>query len=101
MDKRGQQPPGAPSKHLRAVSLALSPDDRRLFVSHERTITQIDTESMTVRASSTVELPCRLIHIKKDTHWIVYAIGATYTDNGSNVEEYKPHLYRVVFVKDE
>ena len=93
---RGEGTPRERRKHMRAASLAITPYPNTMFVSQGKSILQINTESLTVVRSATVELPCRLIHVtQKDSSWMIYAIGATGTSDGGSVKEYKTHLYKL------
>jgi hypothetical protein len=101
-DTRGAGTPGALYKRPRAASLIMSLDPKFLFVSQGKSILQIDTNSMTVRRTLAVELPCRLIHVTQGPNrcWLVYAIGSTYNGNGSNAGEFKTQLYKLAIVSD-
>jgi hypothetical protein len=79
-----------------AFRLALSPDDRTLFVSAGRTIYRIDTASFTLSPwTKILELSCRLFQVKegKRNTWTVSALGSDYVGDGSAVNSFKTHLY--------
>lgn len=98
-DTRGEGTPRERRKRMRAASLIMTPYRNTMFVSQGKSILQINTESMTVVRSIAVELPCRLIHVtQQDSSWMIYAIGATGTSDGSSVKEYKTHLYKLAVV---
>ncbi|HKS39464.1 MAG TPA: hypothetical protein VJX74_02545, partial [Blastocatellia bacterium] len=102
MDIRSAEARQGLNRSQRAASLGMSLYNTPLFVSHGRTILQLDTQSMTVRRSATVELPCRLMYVTQDRSfcWMVYAMGATGSSDGSSVKEYKTHLYKLAFARD-
>jgi hypothetical protein len=57
---------------------------------------EIAPDSLAVRRTIMVELPCRLIQVTRDMEfWIIYAIGATGSSDHNNVKEYKTHLYKL------
>jgi hypothetical protein len=79
-----------------AFRLALSPDDRCLFVSAGRTIYKIDTASFTLSPwTKILELSSRLFQVKegKRNTWTVFALGSDYVGDGSVVDSFKTHLY--------
>ncbi|MFL6336474.1 MAG: hypothetical protein ACJ754_24490 [Pyrinomonadaceae bacterium] len=79
-----------------ALSLAVSPDDRWLFVSTGTSILRFNLDKFTLDPWSTrVELPCRLIGVAEggSNSWTVYALGSYYVGDGTKVDEYKTHLY--------
>lgn len=86
------------SKEEVALSLAVSPDDRWLFVSSGTTIMRFNLEKFSLDPwSASVELPCRLIGVAEGgpNAWTVYALGSYYKGDGTKVDEYKTHLYFV------
>jgi hypothetical protein len=86
------------SKEQVALTLAVSPDNRFLFVSAGTTIMKIATDSFTLHPwRKSVELPCRLITVKKAgaDAYTVYALGSHYLGDGTTVDEYKTQLYFV------
>lgn len=81
-----------------ALSLAVSLDNRSLFVSLGNTIRMIALDAFRLQPwSATVELPCRLIGVAEGgpNAWTVYALGSTYVGDGTKVDEFKTHLYTV------
>ena len=95
-DTSGRGNTAVPVKRPRAISMVITPDNKNLFVSHGRTITQLDAKAMKVVRSFTVELPCRVFHAIQEGQIVtVYAIGATYKGNGNNVEGHKTQLYKL------
>lgn len=101
--------PGIPYKNHRSISMVLSRDEKYLFVSHGRSIFQIDVAKMELRATFKVELPCRLFHVwfgkpTEGSHGIygtpysctlLYAIGASYRGDGLQNRESKTQLYKL------
>jgi len=84
------------SKEQVALSLAVSPDDRWLFVSAGTSILRINLDNFTLDPwNAKVELPCRLIGVAESGGgaWTVYALGSYYVGDGTKVDEYKTHLY--------
>ena len=89
--------------------MVLSRDEKNLFVSHGRSIFQIDVAKMELRATYKVELPCRVFHVwsgkpTEGSHGIygtpgsctlVYAIGASYRGDGLQNRESKTQLYKL------
>ena len=91
------------SKEEVALSLAVSPDNRSLFVSAGNTIRRIALDKYTLQPwSATVELPCRLIGVTEGgpNAWTVYALGSYYKGDGAKVDEFKTHLYTVLAPKN-
>jgi DNA-binding beta-propeller fold protein YncE len=99
-----------------ALRLALSPDDRALFVSAGRTIYRIDAATFTLSPwTQVLALPCRLFHVKEDNWrkdcWAVLALGAMmvssadsntlrdYVGDGSTVASFRTLLYSVTVPK--
>ncbi|HEX3558236.1 MAG TPA: hypothetical protein VHU19_03480, partial [Pyrinomonadaceae bacterium] len=81
-----------------ALTLAVSSDNKSLFVSAGTSIMKIATDSFTLQPwRATVELPCRLIFVKKAgaSAYTVYALGSSYVGDGTSVDEYKTHLYAI------
>lgn len=79
-------------------TLAVSPDNRELFVSAGKMIMKIDTDTFTLHPWRTeVELPCRLISVGKGhgNTWTLYAMGHYYEGDGNSVHKYKTHLYAI------
>lgn len=79
-----------------ALTLAVSPDNRFLFVSAGSRIMKIATDSFTLHEWSTnTELPSRLVCVKQagPSAYTVYALGSSYVGDGTKVDEYKTHLY--------
>jgi hypothetical protein len=104
-----QRTPGTPYKNHRAISMVLSRDEKFLFVSHGRSIFQIDVAKMELRAKFKVDLPCRVFHVwfgkpTEGSHGIygtpnsctlLYAIGASYRGDGFQNRESKTQLYKL------
>lgn len=87
-----------PDKKDVPFTLALSPDNRELFVSAGKSIMKIDTDTFTLRPWRTeVELPCHLISVGKGlgNTWTLYAMGHYYVGDENSVSEYKTHLYAI------
>jgi hypothetical protein len=86
-------PQGGTSKEQVALSLAVAPDVRSLFVSCGKTIRKYGTDPMALQPwSAEVEQPCRLIGAARG---MVYALGSTYVGDGTRADEYKTQLYFV------
>ncbi len=112
-DTRQLEAPTLQTKDVRAVSM-LEPAVGAICVSHGKNIYLIKKENMSVEASVTVDLPCRLIRVKHEwpphgRHeifggaapcWIVYAIGADYAGSGGRPQSrWKTELYKLGFDK--
>jgi len=109
-DTRRFETPALRYKQHRAVSLA-TPGYDSLFVTHGRTIYHLNKNNLTVRESMTVDLPCRFLQVRfdkpsggnhmhyggPDTGWMVWAIGASYTGDGTKVDQYKTEIYKTFF----
>ena len=104
-----QRKPYDRDKVSRSASMVRSADGRWLFVSHGRSIFKIEAATLTVRETFKVDLPCRLFEVgwgrpTSDTHpqWgapssctLLYALGASYTGDGTKADQYKTHLYKI------
>lgn len=104
-----QRTPGTPYKNHRSISMVLSRDEKVLFVSHGRSIFQIDVAKMELRATFKVELPCRVFHVwfgkpTEGSHGVygtpgsctlLYAIGASYRGDGFQNRDQKTQLYKL------
>jgi len=104
-----QRTPGTPYKNHRSISMAISRDEKLLFVSHGRSIFQIDIAKMELRQTFTVELPCRVFHVwygkpTEGSHGVygtplsctlLYAIGASYRGDGFQNRDSKTQLYKL------
>jgi hypothetical protein len=91
-------PVNVKNKEQAALTLAVSPDSRTLFVSAGKTLMKIDTGSFTLQPwRATVETPCRLISVSKGwgNAWTLYALGSYYVGDGNTVDEYKTRLYAI------
>ena len=91
----------------RAVSLIATADS--LYVSHGRKIYVLEKRRFVERQKITVDLPCRLIQVRRgrlpgEAHpkyrtpsecTIVWAIGATYVGDGQSRQKYQTSLYRI------
>jgi hypothetical protein len=98
-------------KVSRSASMVLHAQGEWLFVSHGRSVFKIEAATLTLRDTYKVDLPCRLFHVgwgkpTPDSHplygaptsgTLLYALGASYTGDGSPVNEnqYKTHLYKI------
>jgi len=98
-------------KASRSASLVISADGKWIFVSHGRSVFKIEAATLTLRDTYKVDLPCRLFYVgwgkpTPDTHplygapsscTLVYALGASYTGDGSPVSDnqYKTQLYKI------
>jgi len=98
-------------KVSRSASLVIGADGKWLFVSHGRSIFKIEAATLTLRDTYKVDLPCRLFYVgwgkpTQDTHplygapsscTLLYAVGASYTGDGSpvNDNQYKTQLYKI------
>lgn len=94
----------------RAVSLIATPD--ALFVSHARNILVLDKTSLEVLQTVPVNLPCRLIQVRRgklssetDPKYgtprdcnIVWAIGSMYVGNGQDRKNHQTALYKIGIV---
>jgi hypothetical protein len=94
----------------RAVSLAVTRD--ALFVSHSTKIYVIDKKGLKERKQVTLDLPCRLIQVRRtkppgETHAkygtpnacdMVWAIGSLYNGDGQNMSKFKTTLYQIGIV---
>ena len=70
----------------------------------------MNKNDMTLRQTIPVDLPCRFVNVMLglppgDAHlrwggrpqscWMIYAIGATYTGDGTKVDQYKTEIYKI------
>ena len=98
-DTRPFNTPALAYKAHRAVSLAIGAHDG-LFVTHGKNIYYMDSQKMTIRRTITVDLPCRILQVwygpsgTQDATWSVIVLGATYTGDGTKVDQYKTELYK-------
>lgn len=104
-----QRKPQDRDKVSRSASMVVSGDGRWLFVSHGRSIFKIEAATLTLRDFYKVDLPCRLFYVgwgkpTQDSHplygspsscTLLYAIGASYTGDGSKAKEFKTQLYKI------
>jgi|GEM_PF-1218892 len=104
----GRRDPGI-YKNQRSASLVRTQDEKLLFVSHGKSIFKIDTATMTVRDTYTLDLPCRVFHVgygkpEPGVHPIygspsscilLYAIGASYKGNGRRGSQFKTQIYKI------
>ncbi len=104
---------GTSYKNYRSASIAISLDEKLLFVSHGRSIFKIDVAKMELRGTFKTELPCRVFHVwwgkpTEGSHGVygtpssctlLYAIGASYNGDGRNSKDFKTHLYKLA-IKD-
>ena len=94
--------PPFPNKNQRAVSVARTPEENLLFVSHGKSIFKIDNgPTMAVRDTLNMELPCRIFHVAKAKPTsdaapcnVVYALGASYRGDGKSGSGVT-HLYKL------
>lgn len=91
----------------RAVSLALTNDG--LFVSHATNIYLLDKRRLTVRQKIAVDMPCRLIQVRRAKPpgeaqapysaprecFMVWAIGSIYIGDGQDLRKYQTKLYKI------
>ena len=94
----------------RAVSLIATSD--ALFVSHGRKIYVLDKKSLAERQRVTLDLPCRLIQVRRGKvttqtdpkyggareSYIVWAIGSVYIGDGHNRQKFQTSLYKIGIV---
>ncbi|MET0646942.1 MAG: hypothetical protein ABW208_10005 [Pyrinomonadaceae bacterium] len=83
-----------------ALTLAVSPDDKFLFVSAGTSIMRfaIGPDSFNLQPwRENVEMPCRLVGVKMagGGSYTVIALGSYYRGDGTTVDEYKTQLYFV------
>lgn len=98
-----------PNKNQRAASVARTPEENLLFVSHGKSIFKIENgPSLVHRETYTMELPCRIFHVAKgrptsDSHAefgssapcnLVYALGGSYRGDGKKGSGFT-HLYKI------
>ena len=102
-DTKPFKTPALQYKQHRAVSMALA-GYNSFFVTHGRTIYHINNDDLSIRAGMNLDLPCRIIHVKggrpagvAEDCWMVWAIGAWYKGDGTNVAEYKTEIYKLMF----
>ena len=101
----GQRKPTDLYKASRSASMVLSGDGKWLYVSHGRSIFRIEAATLTLRDTFKVDLPCRVFYVgwgkptsdALSSSTLVYAIGASYTGDGSQVKgnEFKTQIYKV------
>jgi hypothetical protein len=94
----------------RAVSLLVTRD--ALFVSHATKIYVLDKQRLTERKQVTVDLPCRLIQVRRtkppgEAHEkygipqdcdMVWAIGSIYSGDGQKMGKFRTTLYKLAIV---
>lgn len=93
---------GSPSKEPYALSLAVSPDSRSIFVSHGTTILRIAADSFTRQQwYANVELPCRLVGVTEGSGntWRIMALGSYYMGDGGRPAQHRTHLYFLAALK--
>lgn len=104
-----QRQPGTAYKIQRSASMVVDLEEKQLFVSHGRSIFQIDAATMKVTQTFVMELPCRVFHVwwgkpTQESHQdygtptgctLLYAIGANYKGNGYEGREFKTQLYKL------
>ena len=104
-----QRQAGTAYKGHRSASMAISRDEKLLFVSHGRSIFKIDIAKMELRGTFKTELPCRVFHVwwgkpTEASHGVygtpssctlLYAIGASYKGNGIESRDFKTQLYKL------
>ena len=106
-----QRKPQDRDKVSRPASMVRSADGKWLFVSHGRSIFKIEAATLTLRDTYKVDLPCRLFFVgwgkpTPDSHplygspsscTLLYALGASYTGDGSKVQsnQFKTQLYKI------
>ncbi len=104
-----QRQAGTSYKNYRSASMAIGLDEKLLFVSHGRSIFKVDVANMELRGTFKTELPCRVFHVwwgkpTEASHAVygtpssctlLYAIGARYTGDGINSNNFKTQLYKL------
>jgi hypothetical protein len=106
-----QRRPADRDKASRSASMVRSLDGKWLFVSHGRSIFKVEPATLTLRDTFKVDLPCRLFEVgwgkpTTESHplygapsscTLLYALGASYTGDGSpvNDNQFKTHLYKI------
>lgn len=94
----------------RAVSLAVTSDT--VFVSHSRKIYALDKKRLTERRQIELDLPCRLIQVRRqkapgEAHqkygtprdcYMVWAIGSLYIGGGQDLAKFRTALYKLGIV---
>ena len=84
---------------------------KQLFISHGKSIFKVDAETLTLRDTFKVALPCRVFHVwwgkpTEESHvlygvptscTLLYAIGAHYTGDGAHAKgnDFKTELYKL------
>jgi len=105
----GRRDPGMIYKNQRSASIVRTQDEKLLFVSHGKSIFKIDTATMTLRDTYTLDLPCRVFHVgygkpEPGVHPIygapsscilLYAIGASYKGDGRRGSQFKTQIYKI------
>jgi len=98
-------------KSSRAASMVYDLQGKQLFISHGKSIFKVDAETLTLRDTFTVPLPCRVFHVwwgkpTEESHvlygvptscTLLYAIGAHYTGDGAHAKgnDFKTELYKL------
>ena len=94
----------------RAVSIVVTPDT--VFVSHARKIYALDKKRLTERRQIELDLPCRLIQVRRqkapgETHqkygtpkdcYMVWAVGSLYIGGGQDLVKFRTALYKLAIV---
>ena len=89
---------GVPPRQIRAASLLFSQSPDSLFVSQGRTIMRVDPESLAVRRTLAVDLPCQVVLATRGSDysgWLLYAVGAAYKGDGKSAGEFQTRLYKL------
>lgn len=106
-------PPGGTNLRYncpRAISLAVS--DNALYLSNGKTIWAFDKVTLNQKRTTSVDLPCRLIHVRPGTPpggnhpnygaprdcEFLWAIGASYEGDGQSRNKYQTKLYKIAIV---
>lgn len=106
-DKGTSVGPNLKYNRTRAVSLVATSD--ALFVSHATKIYVLDKTRLTQRQQVTVDLPCRLIQVRRGKPpgennppyaaprdcYLIWAIGSIYIGDGQNLERARTKLYKI------
>jgi len=103
-------PPGPHLRYNRPRAVSLAVIDDRLFVSCGPQILVFDKQNLTQKWETPINLPCRLIHVRRwkppgdDQHYgtpkdsyLVWAVGATI--NGRQPNTWTTSLYKIAVVK--
>ncbi|HEX7318177.1 MAG TPA: hypothetical protein VF297_30010 [Pyrinomonadaceae bacterium] len=102
VNTQANPPAGGTSKEQYSLTLAVTPDNRSIFVSWGAVVWRVAADTFTRQQwSANVELPCRLVGVTEGAGntWRVLALGSYYVGDGTRTNEYKTHLYFVTSPK--